>query len=50
MAHWQQGGKDKAREWYDKAIKWMEKGNKESPELKRFRTEAAALFGIQSEK
>jgi serine/threonine protein kinase/Flp pilus assembly protein TadD len=25
MAHWQLGEKDKARDWYDKAVDWMEK-------------------------
>ena len=25
MAHWQLGEKDKAREWYDQAVQWMDK-------------------------
>ena len=25
MAHWQLGEKDKAREWYDRAVQWMDK-------------------------
>src|SRR5262249_38530501 len=25
MAHWQLGQKDKAREWYDRAVRWMDK-------------------------
>ncbi len=49
MAHWQPGEKDKAREWYDKAVQWMEKGkNPGAPgELKRFRAEAAELLGVE---
>src|SRR5581483_3438237 len=27
MAHWQLGEQDKAREWFAKAMQWMEKGN-----------------------
>ncbi|MCI0332437.1 MAG: serine/threonine-protein kinase [Planctomycetes bacterium] len=45
MAHWQMGHKDEAREWYDKAVEWMDKhpGYKE---LIRFRAEAAELLGV----
>jgi serine/threonine protein kinase/Flp pilus assembly protein TadD len=43
MAHWQLGHKEEARNWYDKAVAlertWPE-------ELRRFRTEAAALLEI----
>jgi tetratricopeptide (TPR) repeat protein len=45
MARWQLGEKDAAREWYDKAVKWMEKNAPRSEELTRFRNEAAALLG-----
>jgi hypothetical protein len=45
MAQWQLGAKDKAREWYDKSVQWMEKSKKDDAELKRFRAEAAALLG-----
>jgi serine/threonine protein kinase/tetratricopeptide (TPR) repeat protein len=55
MAHWQLDEKDKARQWYDRAVQWMEKnkdqlqGNKQrQEELRRFRAEAAALLGIES--
>jgi serine/threonine protein kinase/tetratricopeptide (TPR) repeat protein len=47
MAHWQLGAKDKAREWFAKAVQWMEKGNKENAQLKRFRAEAAELLGVE---
>jgi serine/threonine protein kinase/WD40 repeat protein len=55
MAHWQLDEKEKARQWYDRAVLWMEKnkdqlqGNKQRlEELRRFRAEAAALLGIES--
>jgi serine/threonine protein kinase/tetratricopeptide (TPR) repeat protein len=47
MAHWQLGEKDMAREWFGKAVQWMEKGKKDDSELKRFRAEAAALLGAE---
>ncbi len=45
MAQWQLGAKDKAREWYEKSVEWMEKSKKDDAELKSFRAEAAALLG-----
>jgi tetratricopeptide (TPR) repeat protein len=50
MAHWQLGEKDKARAWFAKAVQWVEKGNKDNAELKRFRAEAAELLGIEETK
>ncbi|HUE72043.1 MAG TPA: protein kinase [Pirellulaceae bacterium] len=47
MAHWQLGEKDKAREWYDKAVAWMEKNKPEDEELRRFRAEAKELLRIE---
>jgi hypothetical protein len=54
MAHWRLGEKEKARRWYDRAVRWMEKhkdpsqGNNEWPEeLRRFRAEAAELLGMK---
>ncbi len=47
MAHWQLGEKDKAREWFDKSVQWMEKDGKANEELRRFRAEAADLLGIK---
>ena len=54
MAHWQLGGKDKARKWYEKGIKWMEKNQKQleqnkqwDEELRRFRAEAEELLGVK---
>jgi serine/threonine protein kinase/tetratricopeptide (TPR) repeat protein len=57
MAHWQLDEKEKARNWYDRAVLWLEKnkdqweGNKQlAEELRRFRAEAAELLGIKDEK
>jgi uncharacterized protein HemY len=36
MAHWQLGHKDEARQWYDKAVEWMEKNQSKNEELRRF--------------
>jgi tetratricopeptide (TPR) repeat protein len=47
MAYWQQGKKDDAREWYDKAALWMEKNRSKDEELSRFRAEAAALLQLK---
>jgi serine/threonine protein kinase len=46
MAYWQLGAKDKAREWFDKSVQWMDKTTPVNTELKRFRAEAAELLGI----
>src|SRR5262249_23267004 len=47
MGHWQQGNKDKAREWYDRAVVWMAKNNPQDEELRRFEAEAEALLKIE---
>ena len=47
MAHWQLGEKDEARYWFDQAVAWMEKNKPEDEELKRFRDEAAELWGVK---
>ncbi len=49
MAHWQLGHQDEARQWYDKAVEWMEKNRPDDEELLRFRTEAADLLGDAEE-
>jgi tetratricopeptide (TPR) repeat protein len=46
MAHWQLDDKDQARQWYDKAVDWMDKNQPQNEELQRFHTEAAELLGI----
>jgi tetratricopeptide (TPR) repeat protein len=48
MAHWMLGEKDKARQWYENAVQWMEKNNPQDDELRRFRAEAGELLGIEN--
>ncbi len=50
MAHWQQGHKDEARNWYNQAFQWMDKNGPGVEELHRFRREAAALLGVQEQQ
>ena len=58
MAHWQLGQKDKARQWYQKAVERMEKNRPErmeksrlwDEELRRFQAEAAELLEIKNEQ
>jgi serine/threonine protein kinase/tetratricopeptide (TPR) repeat protein len=47
MAHWRLGEKDKARDWFARSVQWMDKAFKDNVELKRFRTEAAGLLGME---
>jgi len=46
MAHWQLAHKDEARQWYGKAVDWMEKNKPDDEALCRFRAEAAELLGV----
>jgi superkiller protein 3 len=48
MAHWQLGEKDKAREFYDRAVQWMDANAKVNAELIRFRAEAEELMNKES--
>jgi tetratricopeptide (TPR) repeat protein len=50
MAHWQLGEKGKAREFYDRAVQWMDKNQPTNEELRRFRAEAAELLGVEKKK
>jgi tetratricopeptide (TPR) repeat protein len=43
-------GQKDAREWFDKAITWMDKNKPEDAELKRFRAEAEASLGIRKDE
>jgi serine/threonine protein kinase/Flp pilus assembly protein TadD len=47
MACSQKGDKERARSWYDKAIRWMEQNKSQDAELVRFRAEAAALLHMK---
>jgi tetratricopeptide (TPR) repeat protein len=50
MAHWQLGEKDKARELYDRAVKWMDENQPKNEELGRFRAEASQLLELKEKK
>jgi tetratricopeptide (TPR) repeat protein len=47
MAQWQLGNKVAAREWYGKAVQWMERNAADSEELIRCRAEADELLGVK---
>jgi hypothetical protein len=48
MAHWQLGHKTEARQWYDRAVRWMEENHPyNDDELRRFRAEAEELLQIE---
>jgi tetratricopeptide (TPR) repeat protein len=46
MAEWQSGNRDAAREWYEKALDWMENHRPADKELIHVRDEATALLGV----
>jgi hypothetical protein len=46
MTHWQLGERDEARQWYGKAVEWIEKHQSDDDQLRRFRAEAAQLLGV----
>ncbi len=50
MAHWQLGEKDKARQWYDRAVQWMDMHQPKNEELRRFRAEASELLKVEEKK
>jgi tetratricopeptide (TPR) repeat protein len=50
MAHEQLGNKEQAREWYARAVEWMEDNRPDDDELLRFRAEASQLFGTTEEQ
>ena len=41
---------DKAREFYNRAVQWMEKNQPNNEELRRFRAEAAGLLELKEKK
>ena len=49
MTHQQLGNKDKARACYERAVQWMDKNQSRTPDLPRFRKEAAAVLGLRDE-
>jgi hypothetical protein len=46
MARWHLGDRDKAREAYSLAVRWMQKHQPRDQQLHRFRAEAADLLGV----
>jgi tetratricopeptide (TPR) repeat protein len=50
MARWQLGEMDRAREWYGRAVQWMDKNQPNDEELRRFRAEARDLLGLNEKK
>jgi serine/threonine protein kinase/tetratricopeptide (TPR) repeat protein len=46
MAHWQLRNKELARQYYEKAVAWMEQNAPNEDELRRFRAEAEELLGL----
>jgi hypothetical protein len=50
MAHEKLGDKEKARQWYDRATRWMDKNQFTNEELASFRAEAAQVLGVDKKK
>ena len=42
MAHWQLGHQEEARQWYRRAVAWIDQNKRQDEELSRFRAEARA--------
>jgi hypothetical protein len=49
MEHQKLGMKAEARQWYDRAVQWMEKNAPKDEDLQRFRAEAEEVPGIRKE-
>ena len=47
LAHGKLDQKKEARQWYDRAVQWMDQHQPKNEELHRFRTEAEELLGIK---
>jgi serine/threonine protein kinase len=47
MAHYRLGHEMEGRHWYDQAVQWMDKNKPNDKELRRFRTEAAAMLKLE---
>jgi serine/threonine protein kinase/WD40 repeat protein len=50
MAGWQLGEKEKARTWFDQAVRWMDRHEPQNEDLRRFHREAAQLLGVKDGK
>jgi hypothetical protein len=45
MAHWQRGEKERARSYFDRAVKWTKTKDPTNAELLQFWRESAGLLG-----
>ena len=50
MTHMQLGDKDQARRSYEQALEWEEKHKANDEDLRRFRSEAAEILGVEERK
>ncbi len=50
MICWQRGEKEKARQWFDKAVQWMDEKKPKDIELGHIRAETAELLKIEGKK
>jgi tetratricopeptide (TPR) repeat protein len=50
MSHAKLGDKEKARQWYERATRGMDKNQPTAEELRRFRSEAAEVLGVDKKK
>src|SRR5262249_39085450 len=50
MAHWRLCRQEEAREWYDRAVRWMDKDAPQNEAMRRFRAETEALLGVKGKK
>ena len=46
MAYWQKGDKEQARQWYSKAVAWMENNPAKNESFDRLRDEAGTLLTV----
>jgi tetratricopeptide (TPR) repeat protein len=44
MVNWKLGKKDEARQWYNRAVQWMQKSDPKNEQLRRFRAEVEELM------
>jgi tetratricopeptide (TPR) repeat protein/serine/threonine protein kinase len=47
MTYWHLHEEQKARQFYDQAVQWMEKNEPDNKQLRRLKTESAELLGVE---
>ena len=50
MAHWRLGDRDKARNFFDRSVKWMARRKSNDDELRRIRAEAQAMLADRGQR